>query len=69
MLLFKEPGTEQVTEKGRGLLSRQVIAEAVKADPHTYNEAFLGKPTAEYARWILDASKWGGAIELSILSK
>ena len=50
-------------------LCRQVIAEAVTSDPSTYNEAFLGKPTQEYARWILDPSKWGGAIELSILSK
>lgn len=48
---------------------RQVIAEAVTTDPSTYNEAFLGKPPQEYAKWILDPSKWGGAIELSILSK
>lgn len=45
------------------------MADAVKADRERYNEAFLGKPVEEYARWILDPSKWGGAIELSILSK
>lgn len=52
-----------------GRASRQVIAEAVTQDPSQYNEGMLGKPTAEYAKWILDPSKWGGAIELSILSK
>ena len=39
------------------------------ADSSTYNEAFLGKKPQEYASWIKDPSKWGGAIELSILSK
>ena len=29
----------------------------------------LGKAPAEYCAWITDPDKWGGAIELSILSK
>lgn len=48
---------------------RKVIADAVRRDPETYSEAFLGKSNAEYQRWILDSQKWGGAIELSILSR
>lgn len=48
---------------------RQVVANEVIANPQVYNEAFLGKPPQEYAKWIQDPSKWGGAIELSILSK
>ena len=28
-----------------------------------------GKPNAEYCRWIQDPQRWGGAIELSILSE
>jgi ubiquitin thioesterase OTU1 len=44
-----------------------VIAAAVKSDPVTYNEAFLGKLNEEYVQWILNPEKWGGAIELSIL--
>ncbi|GFH16327.1 ubiquitin thioesterase OTU1, partial [Haematococcus lacustris] len=36
---------------------RKVIADTVRADPVTYNEA-----------WILGKDKWGGAIELSILA-
>ena len=49
--------------------NRRVLAAAVSADPETYSEAFLGRPNAEYCRWILDRNHWGGAIELSILSR
>lgn len=52
-----------------GLTLRQIIAETVAADSVTYNEAFLGKPNKEYCAWILNENHWGGAIELSILSK
>ncbi|XP_031745230.1 OVARIAN TUMOR DOMAIN-containing deubiquitinating enzyme 2 isoform X1 [Cucumis sativus] len=48
---------------------RQVIAATVASDPTRYSEAFLGKPNEEYCSWILDSEKWGGAIELSILSE
>ncbi|GAX79038.1 hypothetical protein CEUSTIGMA_g6478.t1 [Chlamydomonas eustigma] len=46
---------------------RRVIANAVSADPVTYNNGFLGKENDEYCRWILMDQNWGGAIELSIL--
>lgn len=48
---------------------REIIANAVAADPNEYSEAFLGRPNAEYCEWILKSDAWGGAIELSILSK
>ncbi|KMQ84662.1 ubiquitin thioesterase otu1-like protein [Lasius niger] len=48
---------------------REIIANAVAADSDEYSEAFLGRPNAEYCKWILKADSWGGAIELSILSK
>ncbi|XP_012058706.1 PREDICTED: ubiquitin thioesterase OTU1 [Atta cephalotes] len=48
---------------------REIIANAVAADPNEYSEAFLGRPNAEYCEWILKPDAWGGAIELSILSK
>lgn len=48
---------------------RSAVASAILKDPTTHSEAFLGKPTAEYATWIQDASSWGGQIELSVLSK
>ncbi|KAI1306065.1 Ubiquitin thioesterase OTU1 [Halotydeus destructor] len=52
-----------------GFSLRQIIADTVAADPETYNEGFLGKPNREYCTWILNEEHWGGAIELSILSK
>nr|XP_033333144.1 ubiquitin thioesterase OTU1 [Megalopta genalis] len=48
---------------------REIIANAVAADPEEYSEAFLGRPNLEYCKWILKPDSWGGAIELSILSK
>ena len=48
---------------------RSLVAQAVVADPFQWNEAILGMEPSEYAAWILDASKWGGAIELTILSQ
>ena len=45
------------------------ISGAVLTDSETYNEAFLGKLPVEYAQWIQDSEKWGGEIEMSILSK
>lgn len=48
---------------------REIIANAVASDPDEYSEAFLGRPNPEYCKWILKPESWGGAIELSILSK
>lgn len=48
---------------------REIIANAVASDPVEYSEAFLGRPNHEYCTWILKPESWGGAIELSILSK
>jgi hypothetical protein len=50
-------------------LCRRVIAETVGGDPEQYTEGFLGKPNALYCSWIQDSQKWGGAIELAILSR
>ncbi|GJQ09232.1 hypothetical protein GpartN1_g1023.t1 [Galdieria partita] len=48
---------------------RHIISETVRLNPDLYSEAFLGKSNQEYSRWILLPETWGGAIELSILSK
>lgn len=48
---------------------REIIANAVASDPVEYSEAFLGRANTEYCKWILKPESWGGAIELSILSK
>ncbi|KAL1916999.1 uncharacterized protein VTP21DRAFT_5197 [Calcarisporiella thermophila] len=47
---------------------RKLVADCIRKDTDTYSEAFLGKPVEEYCNWIMKES-WGGAIELSILSK
>ncbi|TTB41848.1 Ubiquitin thioesterase OTU1 [Bagarius yarrelli] len=48
---------------------RQLIAHIVGGDPTAYSEAVLGKSNEEYCTWIRRSDTWGGAIELSILSK
>jgi len=60
-------GTRVDTDAMQSL--RCIIADIVAADPVAYNEAFLGQPNDEYCIWIKDESSWGGAIELSILSR
>lgn len=60
-------GGEFDENAGRHL--RQIIASSVSADPELYNEGFLGQANKNYCQWILDPDHWGGAIELSILSK
>ncbi|XP_076351050.1 yod1 deubiquitinase [Tachypleus tridentatus] len=52
-----------------GDVLRMIIADTVSADKETYCEAFLGKSNKDYCKWILNNNSWGGAIELSILSK
>ena len=48
---------------------RAVCASVVAADPVNYPDAALEKPRHEYGTWILTEDVWGGALELSILSK
>ncbi len=47
---------------------RELVAEAIKNDPWTYNDAVLGKSNAEYQEWIKRQQSWGGAIELGIFA-
>ncbi|XP_025061209.1 ubiquitin thioesterase OTU1, partial [Alligator sinensis] len=48
---------------------RSLIAQIVASDPESYCEAVLGKTNHEYCEWIKREDTWGGAIEVSILSK
>ncbi|OXB67144.1 hypothetical protein ASZ78_015785 [Callipepla squamata] len=48
---------------------RSLIAQIVASDPEAYCEAVLGKTNREYCDWIRREETWGGAIEVSILSK
>ncbi|UNI17313.1 ubiquitin-specific protease otu1 [Purpureocillium takamizusanense] len=47
---------------------RRMMADYIKEHPDVYSEAVLGCDTAEYCRSIQDPNRWGGGIELSILS-
>ncbi|GLD92707.1 hypothetical protein PINS_up001286 [Pythium insidiosum] len=55
-------------KSGSGQLMRQIIKDAILADPARYSDVFLGRPVLEYCAWIQDDQSWGGEIELSILS-
>ncbi|KAJ4497964.1 hypothetical protein C8R41DRAFT_916988 [Lentinula lateritia] len=48
--------------------SIQVVADGIRKDPDTYNEAILGMPPSQYIDTITKPSAWGGAIELTILA-
>jgi ubiquitin thioesterase OTU1 len=47
---------------------RRMMAEYISKHPDVYSEAILGSPPAQYCRSIQDPDRWGGGIELSILS-
>ena len=74
-LVSKQAGVPKHSRSGAALycpfarVCRRVIAEAVAADPFSYTRDYLEKDNADYCKWILDAQKWGGAIELSILAR
>ncbi|KAH8917108.1 OTU-domain-containing protein [Atractiella rhizophila] len=48
---------------------RQVVVDHIKEDPFTYSEAMLGQSPESYIKAISSPQTWGGAIELSIISK
>ncbi|KAG0086918.1 hypothetical protein BGZ93_003335 [Podila epicladia] len=50
----------------RGL--RQIVAQAIEANPDTYPDVYLGRPRKDYCDWIRKDTSWGGAIELAIFS-
>jgi ubiquitin thioesterase OTU1 len=47
---------------------RQLIATTVRNDAFTWNDAMLGKTQSQYIAYITDSLKWGGQVELNIMS-
>ncbi|KAH7122848.1 hypothetical protein EDB81DRAFT_221171 [Dactylonectria macrodidyma] len=47
---------------------RAMMADYITQHPDVYSEAVLGSPVSQYCRSIQDPDRWGGGIELSILS-
>ena len=48
---------------------RAAVADAVRSDPTQWNAATLGKEVSAYVAFILDPTKWGGQVELCLLSQ
>ena len=48
---------------------RRVIADEILRDGVTYSSEILGMTVGSYVSWILNPEKWGGEIEMNILSK
>jgi ubiquitin thioesterase OTU1 len=48
---------------------RAIVARTIQQRPDIYSAVVLEKSPEDYAHWIQTAAAWGGAIELSILSK
>ncbi|KAG5452308.1 aminotransferase [Clonorchis sinensis] len=48
---------------------RELIASIVLSDPERYSEAFLGMPNERYCQCIQEPDRWGGGIEVAILSQ
>ena len=48
---------------------RQTVANIVTTQPDKYTAAVLGKAPKDYVDFIQDISKWGGGIELAVLSE
>lgn len=47
---------------------RQIVADGIRSNTETYNDAILGMPRDKYISTILTPSVWGGAIELGVLA-
>ncbi|ODN04200.1 Ubiquitin thioesterase OTU1 [Orchesella cincta] len=62
-------GGPSVQLSGDSSFLREMIANTVAADPGKFNEAILGRPNADYVKWIKKSESWGGGIELAILSE
>ncbi|XP_006457987.1 hypothetical protein AGABI2DRAFT_148501 [Agaricus bisporus var. bisporus H97] len=58
---------EQSISKAQDL--RKIVADGIRSDPDTYNEAILGMAPAQYIQTISRPTTWGGAIELGIIAK
>jgi len=67
--LFRAVGYVMHGSRAHADRLRRECADAVSADPVRFNEAILGASNAEYRAYLLNKDKWGGAIELMILSE
>jgi len=48
---------------------RKLAAKCILGDPETFSEGVLGSKPKNYCDWLLNPRNWGGAIEITALSK
>ncbi|KAH8688872.1 OTU-like cysteine protease [Talaromyces proteolyticus] len=67
--LFRAVGSAVIGGMDAMTELRSIVAQTIQAQPDEYPEVVLERKTDDYCRWIQSEDAWGGAIELSILSK
>lgn len=67
--LFRAVGSALIGGMDTMTELRSIVAQTIQAQPDVYSEVVLEKRPDDYCRWIQSENAWGGAIELSILSK
>jgi ubiquitin thioesterase OTU1 len=56
-------------KKSLAVVLRDAVAETVLVDSDFYSTEVLGQSPENYAAWIRNPEKWGGEIDMNILSK
>ncbi|KAL6233500.1 hypothetical protein BDW75DRAFT_187172 [Aspergillus navahoensis] len=67
--LFRAISTALLPGEDAMVELRSTVAETIRNNPDEYSSAVLEQPPDDYCRWIKNETSWGGAIEISILSK
>ncbi|KAL4973242.1 hypothetical protein BDW66DRAFT_142594 [Aspergillus desertorum] len=67
--LFRAISTALLPGEDAMVELRSTVAETIQNNPDEYSSAVLEQPPDDYCRWIKNETSWGGAIEISILSK
>ncbi|KAL1983095.1 hypothetical protein VTN96DRAFT_508 [Rasamsonia emersonii] len=67
--LFRAVGSAVIGGMDTMTELRSVVAQTIQEQQDVYSEVVLEKKPDDYCRWIQSEDAWGGAIELSILSK
>ena len=66
--LFNSIGYLLLGSKTEQASLRAIVREEILANPETYSEAVLDRPSEEYIEWIQKSTSWGGGVELMILA-
>lgn len=68
--LFRAFGTAVIPGDDLSMTElRSLVASAIQNEPDVYTQVVLEQKPDDYCRWIQTEEAWGGAIEMTILSK